>query len=74
VGKMKRISEISDEELISYAMQLYNAIFVVGSYGLKDLYDYVAVIEELARRGYKIQEVQKPGKLVIKKSVFSSSL
>lgn len=69
-----QISEISDKELISYAMQLYNAIFVVGSYGMKELYDYAAVMEELIKRGYKIQEVQKPGKLVIKKSNFSSSL
>jgi len=71
---MKKISEMSDKELISYAIQLYDAIFIVDCYGPKDLYDYVAVIEELTRRGYKIQELQKPGKLVIKKSVFSSSL
>jgi len=71
---MKKISEMPDEELISYAKQLYNAIYIVECYGLKDLYDYAAVIEELTRRGYKIQEVQKPGKLVIKKSVFSPSL
>lgn len=71
---MEKISEMSDKELISYAKQLYNAIFVVGSYGKKDLYDYAAVIVELTKRGYKIHEAQKPGKLVIKRSNFSSSL
>ncbi|MCI4407804.1 MAG: hypothetical protein JHC26_01840 [Thermofilum sp.] len=71
---MKKISEMSDKELISYAIQLHDVIFVVECYGLKDLYDYAVVMKELIRRGYKIQEVQKPGKLVIKKSNFSSSL
>jgi hypothetical protein len=70
----KKISEMADEELISLAKVLHDMIYNVESYGASDLYNYVAVLEELTRRGYKIQEAQKPGKLVIKKSVFSSSL
>jgi len=53
---MKKISEMSDEELIRRFESLYQAIYVVECFGSRDVIELVEVEEELARRGYKIQE------------------
>jgi hypothetical protein len=65
----RRIAEMPDEELISVARQLHDVIFNVECYGGSDLFNYVAAIEELVRRGYRVKEVQRGrrGELVIRK-------
>jgi hypothetical protein len=69
----RRIDEMSDEELISIARQLHDVIYNVECYGGSDLFNYVAAIEELVRRGYRVKEVQRGrrSELVIKKTAFS---
>jgi hypothetical protein len=55
-GRVKRLDEMSDEELIELARQLYDSIYVSDCYGVSDLVLYYAVIGELARRGYEVVE------------------
>jgi hypothetical protein len=51
-----RIPEMSDEELIKNATELYCSINVVECYGTRDLLFLEWVLDELNRRGYKFIE------------------
>jgi len=48
-----------DESLISQAKELFDSIVVTQCYGINDFRRYWAVLDELERRGYEIDETQK---------------
>jgi hypothetical protein len=60
----KKITQMSDEELIELARQLHGAIHS-DCYGVDDLVLYYAVIDELTRRGYTVRTAET---LVIEKT------
>ena len=51
---MKDIRQMSDQELINLYQSLYEGIYVLECYGIKDYQLMLAAEEELERRGYKI--------------------
>ncbi|WP_309492707.1 hypothetical protein [Candidatus Hecatella orcuttiae] len=48
--------ELGDEELKSRYLSLYEAVFVVECFGSHDVYELMALEDELARRGYRVRE------------------
>jgi hypothetical protein len=59
------IEKMSDKELIELARQLHESIYVFDCYGVGDLLLYYAVLDELRKRGYTAETVEK---LVIEKA------
>jgi len=51
---MKDIRQMSDQELINLYQSLYEGVYVLECYGVKDYQRMLAAEEELRRRGYKI--------------------
>jgi hypothetical protein len=62
---VEKMRQMSDEELIELARQLHESIYVFDCYGVSDLLLYYAVLDELRKRGYTIETVEK---LVIEKA------
>jgi hypothetical protein len=57
---MKALGEMSDEELKSRYISLWESVFVVECFGSKDLIELEAIAQELERRGYEVTESRKP--------------
>jgi hypothetical protein len=57
---VEKMRQMSDEELIKLYKAFWDAVYRVGCYGV---YDYVAmklIEEELGKRGYVVETVEKP--------------
>ena len=53
---VKKLSEMSDKELIERFESLYQAVHIVGCFGSREVTELMAVEAELRKRGYTIQE------------------
>jgi len=53
---MKKLSEMSDKELIERFESLYQAIYIVECFGSRDVQELMEVEAELRKRGYTFQE------------------
>lgn len=60
-----KFSEMKTKELKDMVLGLYQVIFQVGSYGVKDLHNFYGAFMELERRGYTFYEDLK----IIKKKI-----
>lgn len=53
---MVDIKSLSDEELIELAESLHEAVYVSDCYGARDVAMYELKLQELEKRGYKVQQ------------------
>lgn len=51
-----KFREMKTRELKSMVLGLYQVIYQVGSFGVKDLINYYGALRELERRGYALYE------------------
>lgn len=52
----KKLTEWTDEELISYAKSLHESVNNIDCFGVNDLRIFEALRQELSRRGYEFHE------------------
>ena len=48
--------EKSDDQLKDLAIDLHDSIYNIQCYGVRDLIEHEAILNELDRRGYEIEE------------------